>query len=212
MDGGRSVATRRGYISDYKRAAADIYRVNTTTGERDADAQESVDQHLDRQPHLRHFARRALLPLLEGQQVPGLRSRRGEHPHAWRRDHRPASWTRSSIIPDPSPPTASPATPPTRSRSSCSSGSISGSCRSTARRVATSPTERARRARSVSATFAPSPIRPVRPVAVAAAVDSADAAAAARRAPRSISPSRSRSRPTASTPRRPASTSSPTAS
>ena len=31
---GRRDATSRGYISDYKRAAADIYRVNTTTGER----------------------------------------------------------------------------------------------------------------------------------------------------------------------------------
>ena len=68
----------RGYISDYKRAAADIYRVNTTTGERTLMLK---NQLITRPaPTLRHFARRPALPVLEGQQVSGVRPRRGHQP------------------------------------------------------------------------------------------------------------------------------------
>ena len=74
---------------------------------------------------------------------------------------------------------------------------------------------RARRARSVSATSAPSrSIRPGRRPAAAGGGGGfgGRGGGGAARARRSISPSRSRCRPTARTPRRPASTSSPTAS
>ena len=50
----------------------------------DADAEGAADQHVNRQPHLRHLARRTALPLLEGQQVPGLRPRCRRLAHAWR--------------------------------------------------------------------------------------------------------------------------------
>ena len=74
----------RGYISDYKQPAADIYRVNTATGERTL----MLKNQLTGQHMLRHLARRELLPLLEGQQVPGVRPRRGDDEDARRRDAR----------------------------------------------------------------------------------------------------------------------------
>ena len=62
----------RGYISDYKRPAADIYRVNTTTGERTL----MLKNQLIGSARLGISPDGKLLPVLEGQQVPGLRPRR----------------------------------------------------------------------------------------------------------------------------------------
>ena len=61
----------RGYVHDYKRPAADIYRVNTSTGERTL----MLKNQLTEQRHLRHDAARQARPLLEGQPVPRLRPR-----------------------------------------------------------------------------------------------------------------------------------------
>ena len=81
---GPSAATRAATSRDYKRPAADIYRVNTTTGERTLMLQEPCSSA---PAHVRHLAGRPLLPVLEGQQVPGLRPRRGDDQDARRRDH-----------------------------------------------------------------------------------------------------------------------------
>ena len=148
-----------------------------------ADAEEPVDQHVDRQPHVRHFAGRALLPLLEGQQVPGVRPRRGTtktlggaSPVELRRHGVRSSRARSRR-------TASPATPRDgKSRHRRSTATICGCCRSTARRRATSRTAPARRARSASATCGPS--RSIRRRPATRRRRLAAAAAAARRGAR----------------------------
>ena len=197
----------RGYISDYKRPAADIYRVNTSTGERTLIAEEPAHRrqrprHLARRQHFlywkdnkfqaydldagddaRRSAARAPVELRR-------RRVRSSGPEAVVRHRRLHERRQGGHRPR--------------------TGTTCGCCRSTARRRRTS--------RTASGTKSEIRFRYVR-----IEPDSTAPAAPGRRwrrrggrggarAARSISPSRSRSRRTASGRRRPASTSWRTAS
>ena len=185
----------RGYVHDYKRPAADIYRVNTSTGERTL----MLKAQLTSGGVLRRHAARQALPLLEGQPVPRLRPRGGfvDAARQWS-----VGQLREHGVRPPGPdgrPTASPVTPATARRPSRRRVTTSGCCRSTAPRRRTSPTAWARRTRSSSATRGSSRwTRPCR--------------ARWGREARSTSRSRSSSQPTASTRRSRASTNWRTAS
>ena len=72
----------RGYISDYKRPAADIYRVNTTTGERTL----IYKGLLTGSGHARPVAERQAVPVLEGQRIQRARSGRRRRQDSRRAD------------------------------------------------------------------------------------------------------------------------------
>ena len=105
-----------------------------------ADPQESAH----RPARVRHLAGRQLLPLLEGQQVPGVRPRRRHDEDARRRSHRRASSTCEFDHPGPKPSYGIAGyTQRRQGRDRRSTSTICGSCRSTDRRRRTSRTARA---------------------------------------------------------------------
>ena len=118
----------RGYISDYEPARADIYRVNTMTGERTLILKSELIGH----QRLRHLAERQALSVLEGQQVPGLRPRRRHDEDARQRVDAELRRHASSTIRDPSRRSAWSDTPRTAAASSSSTATTSGCCRTTA--------------------------------------------------------------------------------
>ena len=201
----------RGFIHDYKRPAADIYRVNTTTGERTLMLKSqlintSTGSHtFGISPDGQYFL------YWKDNKFQAYDLDAGEHAYA-RRRHR-GQLRRHGVRP----PGPEARLWHRRLHHRQEVGHRPAPLRSVAvaaRRLgrAQSDQRRRREERDPFPLRADRARRPGAAGAPAVRAAAADAAAARTPARRSISPSRSRCRPTASTPRRPASTSSPTAS